>query len=300
MSYQPRRFAELADPTEETAETPAEEVVGRRVHDTLAEKIFRRGGGLLAAVTVIAAAGAVFMGASGDVAEAVNPPTVAAVDPNALVSEEIIAAEPATLLVKSEPQFMAVSVQYTTAALTVRAKADKTAKSLGSLPVATEIAATSEVEGDYRQILYKDKLGWVLAASLSDSIDDAVPSGTSMRPCSRGSAVENRLRKDTIYIYRSVCPLFPAVNSYGGWRAGGMQFHKNGRALDIMLTPGKESALGWKIAKYLTSHASVFHIDHVIFEQKIWTPSSPSWSHMADRGGITANHYDHVHVAVRA
>jgi hypothetical protein len=58
--------------------------------------------------------------------------------------------------------------------------------------------------------------------------------------------------------------------------------------------------MGWRIAKYLTSHASTFHIDHVIFEQKIWTPSSPTWSHMADRGSVTANHFNHVHVAVRA
>ena len=37
--------------------------------------------------------------------------------------------------------------------------------------------------------------------------------------------------QDTVHIYRSVCALFPGVNSYGGWRAGGMAFHKNGRAV---------------------------------------------------------------------
>ena len=121
-----------------------------------------------------------------------------------------------------------------------------------------------------------------------------------MAPCPRGSAVEARLRTDTIRIYRSVCALFPGVNSYGGWRAGGLPFHKNGRAVDIMLTPRAESALGWRIAKYLVANAKTFNIDHIIFEQKIWTPRSPYWRHMADRGGTTANHYDHVHVAIRA
>jgi uncharacterized protein YgiM (DUF1202 family) len=296
MSYQPRRIADLGDQSPEPTDGVDEQQEAPRSADTLLEKLLHRGGGLLAAVTVIAASGMVFMGASGSNAAAVTPDQPKA----ALVAEELSSAAPGVLLVKSEPQFMAVSVQYTTGTLTVRSKADKSSEALGSLPAATEVAATAEVDGDYRQIQYKDQLGWVLADSLSDSINAAVPSGTSMQPCSRGSAVENKLRKDTIFVYRSVCPLFPGVNSYGGWRAGGRQFHKNGRALDIMLTPGAESAMGWRIAKYLTSHAAVFHIDHVIFEQKIWTPSSPTWSHMADRGSVTANHFNHVHVAVRA
>lgn len=299
MSYQPRRVADLGDQSVET--TDGDDIVDdvetpRRGADSLVEKLFHRAGGLIAGITVVAAAGTVFLGASGSSAAAVTPQAPAV----AMVSEELTGAAPGVLLVKSEPQFMAVSVQYTTGSLTVRAKADKSSKALGTLPVATEVAATAKVSGDYRQILFKDGLGWVLSRSLSDSLSAAVPSGTSMAPCSRGSAVENRLRKGTIFIYRSVCPLFPGVNSYGGWRAGGRQFHKTGRALDIMLTPGAESAMGWRIAKYLTAHASVFNIDHVIFEQKIWTPSKPTWTHMADRGSINENHFNHVHVAIRA
>lgn len=296
MSYQPRRVADLGDQSVETADAEVAVEAPRHGTDSLVEKLFHRAGGLIAGITVVAAAGTVFLGASGSSAAAVAPQA----PPVAMVSQELTGAAPGVLLVKSEPQFMAVSVQYSTAALTVRAKADKSSEALGKLPAATEVAATAELDGDYRQVLFNDQLGWVLAKSLSDSLTAAVPSGTSMEPCSRGSAVENRLRKDTIFIYRSVCPLFPGVNSYGGWRAGGRQFHKAGRALDIMLTPGAESAMGWRIAKYLTSHAATFNIDHVIFEQKIWTPSKPTWTHMADRGSITENHFNHVHVAIRA
>ncbi|MBI5027849.1 MAG: hypothetical protein HZB48_03365, partial [Actinobacteria bacterium] len=136
-----------------------------------------------------------------------------------------------------------------------------------------------------------------------DQLSDAAPveaAGTTWNPCNRGSGVESRLRKDTVHIYRSVCALFPAVNSYGGWRAGGLPFHKNGRALDIMLTPRAESALGHRIANYLIKHAKVFNIDHIIFEQHIWTPGTPHWRKMADRGSLNANHFNHVHVAIRA
>jgi hypothetical protein len=39
----------------------------------------------------------------------------------------------------------------------------------------------------------------------------------------------------------------------------------------------------------------------VIYEQKVWMAgdSAGAWERMEDRGGATANHYDHVHVSVR-
>ena len=41
-------------------------------------------------------------------------------------------------------------------------------------------------------------------------------------------------------------------------------------------------------------------IMYVIWNQKIWSLyySELGWRKMADRGGVTANHYDHVHVSV--
>lgn len=126
-----------------------------------------------------------------------------------------------------------------------------------------------------------------------------VVSGDLGAPCAIGSAVERGLRPDTIKIYRQACVRFPGIKSYGGVRADSMRFHPTGRALDMMLTPGKDSAMGWEIASFLVANASTFNVDHIIFEQKIWTPSNPTWRPMANRGSTTANHYDHVHVAVK-
>ena len=145
----------------------------------------------------------------------------------------------------------------------------------------------------------RGETGWV-KDSLLGADAPKLPTGTSMAPCATSSSIEGGIRADTKFIYRSVCANFDGVNSYGGYRAGGLPFHRNGRAIDIMLTPGKESAMGWRIANYLIAHAREFNIDHIIFEQHIWTPSTPRWRLMGDRGGITANHFDHVHVAVRA
>jgi hypothetical protein len=300
MSYQPRRVADLVDVPAAVAEPEVSELAPRRAASTLTDKLFNRGGVVAALVTVAATAAAVVIGATGGAASAVGVPVAAAAGSAPLIADSLTLVKPAALKSKSKSQdpAIAVSRQYTEGSLNVRAEPDVEAELLGRVDVAVRVEATSEIEGDYRKILFKKGFGWVLTDSLSDSDTMAVPEGTSMEPCARGSEVENKLRKTTIFIYRSVCPLFPALNSVGGWRAGGMAFHKNGRALDLMLTPGEESALGHRIANYLIAHRSEFKIDHIIFEQKIWTPSSGSWRKMSDRGSLNANHFNHVHVAV--
>lgn len=301
MSYQPRRVADFVDePTVEVAAEVEAPVVARRAANSLTDRLFHKGAAVLAAVTVFATAGAVAIGSTDGIAAAAGMPAPATVSGGPLIAESLVLSAPVTLKSKAASSTLALSRQYTTGSLNVRAAADVKAELLGKLNAAVRVEATSQIDGDYRKIVFEDGFGWVLTDELSDADVDEVPVGTSMAACSRGSKVENKLRKTTIFIYRSVCPLFPAVNSYGGWRAGGRQFHKNGRALDIMLTPGKESALGHRIASYLIAHASLFKVDHIIFEQRIWTPSSRSWKKMADRGSANANHFNHVHVAIKA
>lgn len=301
MSYQPRRVADFADDPVAVDELPASQSdAPRRVANSLTDKLFHRGGAIAAVVTVVATAAAVTVAATGGAAAAVAPTAAQTVAAQPLLADTLSSSQSMSLATKSAAAPIGVTQLTTQGSLNVRSDPDQTSKLLGKLALSTQVQATSEIDGDYRQIVYRGQYAWVLSDQLDDSDEPAVPSGTSMAPCSRGSAVENKLRKATIFIYRSVCPLFPDVNSYGGWRAGGMQFHKNGRALDIMLTPHKESALGHRIANYLISHAREFKIDHIIFEQHIWTPGNPHWRKMADRGSINANHFNHVHVAVVA
>ncbi len=319
--YQPRRVADpiasAAPEIEPSAQAPAPNRSSgpRRAAPTFTDRVISRGGITLAVVTVAATAGAVAFGSSGGTAVAlgVSSPLVSsspeqasvaasATTPiaHALTADEL--AAPAAGVVKAKKasrELVSLARLYTTGSLNVRGDADSSAKLLGSLAVGARVSATSDIDGKYRKIEFDKGYGWVLVANLSDAAP-VEAAGTTMAACSRGSAVERRLRKDTVHIYRSVCALFPAVNSYGGWRAGGLPFHKNGRALDIMLTPRAESALGHRIANYLIKHASEFNIDHIIFEQRIWTPRSPHWRHMADRGSLNANHFNHVHVAIRA
>lgn len=324
--YQPRRVADpietavpTVDPTSPTA-APSRGGAPRRAAPSFTDRAVARGGITLAVVTAAATAGAVVLGSNGGsaVALGVNSPVVSAGPESAaatptpvartLTADELaapaaeLAAAPAGSAVKAKQasrELVSLARLYTTGSLNVRAKADSSAKLLGSLAIGARVSATSDIDGRYRKIEFDDGYGWVLEKNLSDA-RPVEAAGTTWAACSRGSAVESRLRKDTVHIYRSVCALFPAVNSYGGWRAGGLPFHRNGRALDIMVTPRAESALGHRIANYLIKHAADFKIDHIIFEQRIWTPRSPHWRHMADRGSLNANHFNHVHVAIRA
>lgn len=66
------------------------------------------------------------------------------------------------------------------------------------------------------------------------------------------------------------------------------------RALDIFATHEQ----GDIIAQYYIDHWRHYGGDYIIWRQRIWNPEiAPYWRDMADRGGITANHYDHVHVS---
>ena len=320
--YQPRRVADpivTADPVLparglDFSAPSAHHVAARRAAPSVTDRLLSRSGITLAAVTVAATAGAVVLGSNGGAAVALGATTPdAATSPSlvpdaappatntvrTLTADQLAAPIAATARSKKAPlALLSLSRLYTTGTLNVRATAKNSGKLLGALDVGVRVSATSDVDGKYRKIEFDKDYGWVLESSLTDAVP-VEAAGTTWAPCPRGSAVENKLRKDTIHIYRSVCALFPAVNSYGGWRAGGLPFHKNGRAVDIMLTPGAESALGHRIANYLIKHAKDFNVDHIIFEQQIWTPSTPHWRHMADRGSITANHFNHVHVAIR-
>ena len=61
-----------------------------------------------------------------------------------------------------------------------------------------------------------------------------------------------------------------------------------------------DPTLGYAIASFLQAHAAELNLYDIIYRQHIWTPvrASEGWRLMPDRGSITANHYDHVHVAV--
>jgi hypothetical protein len=120
--------------------------------------------------------------------------------------------------------------------------------------------------------------------------------GVSDAPCSVSSSIESGLTANGVAAYRAVCANFPEVKTYGGKRADPGSDHNSGRAVDIMIT----GATGDRIRDFLIAHKDELNVDYVIFEQKIYA-SYTGWQGrgMEDRGSVTANHFDHVHVSVK-
>ncbi|EEQ90723.1 uncharacterized protein BDCG_05843 [Blastomyces dermatitidis ER-3] len=78
--------------------------------------------------------------------------------------------------------------------------------------------------------------------------------------------------------------------------------HPLGLALDLMT--GAYSPNGRPLAEWIMRHAGSLKVTYVIWGQKIWEAGEKvrswnSWEQMENRGGVTANHWDHVHVSFR-
>ena len=59
--------------------------------------------------------------------------------------------------------------------------------------------------------------------------------------------------------------------------------------------------LGGNVAAWARANAKSLGITYVIWNQRIWSVgrSSEGWRAMANRGGDSANHKDHVHINVK-
>ncbi len=99
---------------------------------------------------------------------------------------------------------------------------------------------------------------------------------------------------------------FGPFSAIGCYRPGSDGEHPLGRACDFMLSTGgvmpaaASVQKGYDIAAWAQANASRLGIMYIIYRQRIWDVRMPSsgWVPMENRGSITANHYDHVHISV--
>jgi hypothetical protein len=123
---------------------------------------------------------------------------------------------------------------------------------------------------------------------------------TAARSPIAGSTMTARMRNVLLDVDRRFGPF----STIGCYRPGDPQDHGSGHACDFMESTGggmpsaAATAHGTSVAQYVISNASRLGIKYVIWRQRIYDMRSPGWRGMEDRGGITANHYDHVHVSV--
>ncbi|HBY90232.1 LysM peptidoglycan-binding domain-containing protein [Ruoffia sp. FAM 24228] len=106
---------------------------------------------------------------------------------------------------------------------------------------------------------------------------------------------ENAGLQPHVATYKEEVAAIYGTDSFSLYRPGDAQDHGAGLAVDFMVPVG--SQVGDDIANYSINSMAENDISYVIWEQQIYGDWNQQWTAMEDRGSITANHYDHVHVS---
>ena len=109
------------------------------------------------------------------------------------------------------------------------------------------------------------------------------------------------LQPQTAAFKEEIANLF-GITSFSGYRPGDSGDHGKGLAIDFMVPESSE--LGDKVAEYAIQNMASRGISHIIWKQRFYAPfdskygPANTWNPMPDRGSVTENHYDHVHVSM--
>ncbi|WP_237373429.1 LysM peptidoglycan-binding domain-containing protein [Streptococcus ruminantium] len=93
------------------------------------------------------------------------------------------------------------------------------------------------------------------------------------------------------------------ITSFSGYRPNDPGDHGKGLAIDFMVP--ERSILGDQVAAYAIDRLHAKNINYVIWKQRFYAPydniygPAYTWNLMPDRGSVTENHYDHVHVSFK-
>ena len=109
------------------------------------------------------------------------------------------------------------------------------------------------------------------------------------------------LQPQTAAFKEEIANLF-GITSFSGYRPGDSGDHGKGLAIDFMVPVS--SALGDQIAEYAVQNMASRGINYIIWKQRFYAPYDSkygpayTWNPMPDRGSVTENHYDHVHISM--
>ncbi|HGQ5557677.1 TPA: LysM peptidoglycan-binding domain-containing protein [Streptococcus pneumoniae] len=109
------------------------------------------------------------------------------------------------------------------------------------------------------------------------------------------------LQPQTAAFKEEIANLF-GITSFSGYRPGDSGDHGKGLTIDFMVP--ERSELGDKIAEYAIQNMASRGISYIIWKQRFYAPfdskygPANTWNPMPDRGSVTENHYDHVHVSM--
>ena len=138
-------------------------------------------------------------------------------------------------------------------------------------------------------------------ASQGSSATYAAPAAPDYASIAASKSENAGLQPQTAAFKEEVANLF-GITSFSGYRPGDSGDHGKGLAIDFMVPVS--SALGDQIADYAIQNMASRGISYIIWKQRFYAPypskygPAYTWNPMPDRGSITENHYDHVHVSM--
>ena len=138
-------------------------------------------------------------------------------------------------------------------------------------------------------------------ASQGSSATYAAPAAPDYASIAASKSENAGLQPQTAAFKEEIANLF-GITSFSGYRPGDSGDHGKGLAIDFMVPVS--SALGDQIADYAIQNMASRGISYIIWKQRFYAPFDSkygpayTWNPMPDRGSITENHYDHVHVSM--
>ena len=115
------------------------------------------------------------------------------------------------------------------------------------------------------------------------------------------NAANEGLRPQTAALKEEIAAKY-GITEFSLYRPGDSGDHGKGLAADFIV--GDNTELGNQVAADVTSNMTERGISYVIWQQQFYAPfesiygPANTWNQMPDRGSVTENHYDHVHVSM--
>lgn len=151
----------------------------------------------------------------------------------------------------------------------------------------------------------------VVSATASQSVSEApTPSATPVTEASAQTVTSatqatsnpaNAGLQPQVAAYKEEVAAKYGITAFSLYRAGSNDDHGKGLAVDFMVPVS--SALGDQVAQDAINNMSSRGISYIIWKQQFYAPFDSiygpayTWNPMPDRGSVTENHYDHVHVS---
>lgn len=167
--------------------------------------------------------------------------------------------------------------------------------------VAETVTAAEEVAPSTGTSVPEEQTAETSSAVAAEAPQATTPAAPDYAGLAVAKSENAGLQPQTAAFKEEIANLF-GITSFSGYRPGDSGDHGKGLAIDFMVA--ERSELGDKIAEYAIQNMASRGISYIIWKQRFYAPfdskygPANTWNPMPDRGSVTENHYDHVHVSM--